>query len=1063
MRIVIDMQGAQALGSRNRGIGRYTLAFVKGLVRAGGDHEFVIALNGAFPESIDEIREEFSDLLPARNIAVWVAPGPTKADDPANAGRLKAAQFLYETFLESLDPSIVLVTSLFEGLLDDAVTSIGLTARSAPVATILYDLIPLIYRNTYLYNPVVEHWYESKIGYLRRSDLLLAISDASARDAMFWLNFTEEAVVSVAGAVDEQFCRQDIDRGGEAALRRGYNLSKPFVMYTGGIDYRKNIPSLIQAFAALPKTIRDERQLAIVCSISDTARAEMEQVVRQARLRPGDVIFTGFVPEADLIQLYNICELFVFPSWYEGFGLPVLEAMKCGAPVIGANTSSIPEVIGLERALFDPHSVQAIADKMAEALTDAAFRAELIENAARRHDLFSWDATARKALVAMEKLVAQQAHRPISSIRSDKRPRLAYVSPLPPERSGIADYSSDLLRELSRHYEIDVIVQQPKISDAWVLANTPARTADWFGKNADRYDRVLYHFGNSEFHQHMFDLLRAVPGIVVLHDFFLSGVQVHREVHGGVPGNWNRELYRSHGYEAVAYRQRAADPEEVIWRYPCNFDVLSGALDVIVHSEFSRTLAQKYYGGGIADDWTKIPLLRVIGPKDRAAALERLSLAADDFVVCSFGILAATKLNDRLLKAWTKSKMAADPRCRLVFVGRCASAELEASLRDMIARSGCKERISITGWADPDLFRSYLAVADIAVQLRTKSRGETSAAVLDCMAAGIATIANANGSMAELDERAARLLPDEFDDAELTAALDELYANRELRQTMARNARDYVATLHNPRTCADQYRQAIEDGYARAGRGLQGLIQAMGSIDELGHDEPLLASVANSVATSLPGPRPGQRIFVDISGLVRQDSTSDAQRITKSVLSELLQRPFAGIRIDPIYAVAGTVGYRYARRFAFDLLECPSGIIEDERVDFAQGDVFFGLDCVPNLVAEQEAYLAGLRRRGMSVYFMIYDLHRAIHPELSVEETKVQFERWLATAAQGDGAICLSEAAAHETTEWFQQHAPERASKLKVSYVNLGTGAEISQQLLDLLQSWADFSTRSFE
>lgn len=1063
MRIVIDMQGAQALGSRNRGIGRYTLSFVKSLVRVGVEHEIIIALNGAFPESIDEIREEFFELLPARNIVVWVAPGPTKADDPVNIGRLKAAQLLYETFLESLDPSIVLVTSLFEGLLDDAVTSIGLTARSAPIATILYDLIPFIYRRTYLYNTVVEHWYESKIGYLRRSDLLLAISDASARDALFWLNFTEEAVVSIAGAVDDQFRRQEIDGDREADLRHKYGISKPFVMYTGGIDYRKNIPSLIQAFSALPQKIREEHQLAIVCSISDTARAEMEQIVRRARLRPGDVIFTDFVPEADLIQLYNICELFVFPSWYEGFGLPVLEAMKCGAPVIGANTSSIPEVIGLERALFDPHSVQAITDKMSEALTDAAFRVELVENAARRRDLFSWDMTAQKALDAMEKLVTRQTRDATSPTRPNKRPRLAYVSPLPPERSGIADYSSDLLRELSRHYEIDAIIQQPKVSDSWVLANTPVRTIEWFCKNADRYDRVLYHFGNSEFHQHMFDLLRAVPGIVVLHDFFLSGVQVHREVHGGFPGNWNRELYRSHGYEAVAYRQRTANPEEVIWRYPCNFDVISGALSVIVHSEFSRTLAQKYYGGGIADGWTRIPLLRVIGPKDRAAALERLGLDADDFVVCSFGILAATKLNDRLLKAWTKSKMATDPRCRLVFVGRCASAELEASLRDMIARSGCKNRISITGWADPDLFRSYLAVADAAVQLRTKSRGETSAAVLDCMAAGIPTIANANGSMAELDERTVRLLPDEFEDAELTAALDDLYANRELRETMARNARDYVATLHNPRACADQYWQAIEEGYARAGRGLQGLIQAMGAIDELGHDEALVASVANSVAVSLPGPRPGQRIFIDISALVRRDSMNDTQSITKSVLSELLKRPFAGVRIEPIYATAGTTGYRYARRFTFDLLECPSDIIEDEPVDFAQGDVFFGFDCVPDIAAEQRAYLAGLRRRGMSVYFMIHDLRRAIHPKLPVEETKVQFERWLATAAQGDGAICLSEAVAHEATEWFQKYAPERASKLNISYVNLDTGAEGSQRLLDLLQKWAGFSIQSFD
>lgn len=90
-------------------------------------------------------------------------------------------------------------------------------------------------------------------------------------------------------------------------------------------------------------------------------------------LRGDELRFTGYVDDEELIQLYNLCELFVFPSWHEGFGLPALEAMACGAPVIGANTSSLPEVIGLESALFDPFDVMQMRDKIVQALTDDAF------------------------------------------------------------------------------------------------------------------------------------------------------------------------------------------------------------------------------------------------------------------------------------------------------------------------------------------------------------------------------------------------------------------------------------------------------------------------------------------------------------------------------------------------------------------------------------------------------------------------------------------------------------------------------------------------------------------
>ena len=104
----------------------------------------------------------------------------------------------------------------------------------------------------------------------------------------------------------------------------------------------------------------------------------LEQLAARHGMSRDELVLTGYVPDEDLVALYNLCALFVFPSWHEGFGLPALEAMRCGAPVIAANSSSLPEVVGWEDALFAPRSDDAMADKMTRALTDSSFRAELV-------------------------------------------------------------------------------------------------------------------------------------------------------------------------------------------------------------------------------------------------------------------------------------------------------------------------------------------------------------------------------------------------------------------------------------------------------------------------------------------------------------------------------------------------------------------------------------------------------------------------------------------------------------------------------------------------------------
>ncbi|HEY5801859.1 MAG TPA: FkbM family methyltransferase, partial [Burkholderiaceae bacterium] len=182
---------------------------------------------------------------------------------------------------------------------------------------------------------------------------------------------------------------------------------------------------------------------------------------------------------------------------------------------------------------------------------------------------------------ALRDLQAARAHTPAPA---GAKPRMAYISPLPPEKSGIADYSAQLLPELARHYDIEVVTDQQEIADAWVATHLTVRSSSWFGEHAAVYDRIVYHFGNSPLHKHMFGLLQRHPGIVVLHDFYLGNIIDHIDRSGYQAGALTEALLSSHGYPALIEWQREGRVP-TLWKYPCNRDVIAGATGVIVHSE----------------------------------------------------------------------------------------------------------------------------------------------------------------------------------------------------------------------------------------------------------------------------------------------------------------------------------------------------------------------------------------------------------------------------------------------------------------------------------------------
>ena len=1045
MRIVIDMQGSQG-ESRFRGIGRYSLAIAQAIVKNSGDHEIILALNGLFPSSIEIIRAAFEGLLPQNNIRVWYAAGPIHGHDSANRWRRETAQLIRESFLASLEPDFVLITSIFEGYSDDAIHSIGLLSKNFLTAVVLYDLIPLIESDVYLKpNPTYENYYKNQLLYLSQADICLAISNSSRQEAITYLKIQPDQVINISTAADNHFKPITIDSADETNIRKRFKLTRPYLMCSGATDERKNHLRLIKAYSLLQLELRNKYQLAIVGGLFDSHRTKFEAYIEECGLTLDDVVITGRVTDTEMVRLYNLCNLFVFPSWHEGFGLPALEAMCCGAPVIGSNTTSLPEVIGRPDALFDPFDENSIARKIAEVLTNDELRNDLANHALEQAKLFSWDESAHRTIAAFEQIHIPD-HKPSgrNCDVKDIRPKLAFISPLPPERSGISGYSADLLPELARYYIIDVIVSQEQITDAWVLENCAVHDVAWFIKNHDLYDRVLYQFGNSHFHQHMFSLLEQIPGIVVLHDFFLSGIVAHMDVQGIAPNSWNLELYHAHGFKAVQEHVHSLNWDNEVFKYPCNRTVLENAQGIIVHSQNSVRLASQWMGFGFGRNWSVIPLVRGPGTTTkRSEARKALGIKTDAFVICSFGMLHETKQNQRLLDAWLASSLTKDSRCILVFVGENHGAGYGEKLTATINNSGFSSRINITGWTDSTTFCHYLAAADMGVQLRTLSRGETSAAVLDCMNYGLPTIVNANGSMADLPPDAVWLLPDDFKDSELTTALETLWKDEDKQQAIGVRAREVIATQHSPQVCAKQYAKSIESYFEKAQSGVEGLVKQISQSGEAPKTEFEWLETARCISKNHL-PHTTKQLLVDVSALVRHDLKTGIERVVRSVLAELLNNPPIGFRVEPVYATADELGYRYARQFTLRFLNCPDNILVDDHLETFCGDIFLGLDLQQHVVVQQAALLKQLKDIGVQTYFVIYDLLPVLSPHVFPEGASTMHTRWLNTVEKSDGVICISRAVADEMVDWLAVYGTERLRPLKLGWFHLGADVKNS-------------------
>jgi glycosyltransferase involved in cell wall biosynthesis len=227
----------------------------------------------------------------------------------------------------------------------------------------------------------------------RRSDSILTVSEASKRDILEFFNVRPEKITVIPNAIDERFLNEPTEEAVRLVAER-YQLEGEFVLYVGNIKPHKNVERLVEAFhQARQSGLHTLRLVVIGDELSKNA--SLRRAVHRYNLHK-HVRFLGFLPDETLSAVYRLASVFVFPSLYEGFGLPPLEAMACGTPVVTSNVSSLPEVTGDAALLVDPTSAEEIAAAITRVLTDPALRADLKARGLARARQFSWERSVRQ-------------------------------------------------------------------------------------------------------------------------------------------------------------------------------------------------------------------------------------------------------------------------------------------------------------------------------------------------------------------------------------------------------------------------------------------------------------------------------------------------------------------------------------------------------------------------------------------------------------------------------------------------------------------------------------------
>jgi glycosyltransferase involved in cell wall biosynthesis len=783
--VVVDVRALQAHDHASRGIGRYTFELISAIEQADPTLVRAFVADPMFP-----MHEQVLRLLPTGKLR--------RSDDPEFTAHPPRVFHVTSPFVEGDRPAVILPA----------------WARGPDtfVVATVYDLIPARFPEIYLSDPAIASIYQSRHEFLRTCDSLFAISEATKMDFSELLSIPAERVLTIHGAAAPQFSAllaTDADQGGPASVeavrrsvlkRYGSTTAQAsgYVLCPTGAEWRKNLDRLLQAWAALSPELRTSYPLLVQCHLQPDAREHL--LARSAELGiAAQVVFTGVVTDAELIELLRGASLVVFPSLYEGLGLPILEAQACGAAVICGDNSSLRELVSNPSARFDAESVPDIARVIEKFLADPVARQELADTEVAER--YKWSEVAR--LVAdsyKEYLDAPFDSDVIAAAQQDAgvaRPfRLALASPMPPQLCGPAGYFAEFINYLPDLCELTVFTT---LDPAEVRLPREVRVErldalEVIEAIEGPFDEVLYFLGNSEFHIPELLQLQRRPGAVFLHDARLNILytEMHRRYPHLMDETFGQALHRMYPgrYPApMGGAQYLPLDEERIFGILMVADVARLATRLFVHSEHAADLIELDCGRRAE---VLFPIPCPVGEQSEAEESEATAASGSEQstrrpVIASFGFVSPAKRSELLVDL-----MQDLPQADLALIGHSGEDFLE-DLRTEARVQGIAGQVTVTGKVTASEYQDWLAKTTVAVQLRLFSNGESSASVGETLAAGIPTVVTDIGTFSEYPDDTVVKLSGNISRQELATVLSELLSDEPRLAALSAAGRAYAA------------------------------------------------------------------------------------------------------------------------------------------------------------------------------------------------------------------------------------------------------------------------------
>lgn len=840
MNIAIDVLAILGPDSKNRGIGNYCTSQLKKLFEIDKENRYFL-LN--FYED--------TSLLDMLNYSENVSEHYFFLGRNGFMGKEDKFSGLFGDLIKKFISLNKIDVFYFTSLFDHHISYDIKWFDDVKTAATLYDIIPFIFKERYLADKVTYNYYMGHIEKLKKIDKLLAISQSAKDDVVNYLKIDKEKVDVIYAGTDDCYREIDISLKEEKEIRELYGIKNKYIMCTGGDDDRKNIAGLIKAFSRMPRKLIDEYQLVIACKLSKQSEERYYGIATNHKVRE-NVILTNFVPLDHLIKLYNLAHIVAFPSQYEGFGLPVVEAMACGTPVLTSNNSSLGEIAEGAAVLVDPFNVTDITRGLIEILQNTDLNL-LKQRGTERVKQFNWDMVSQRTLHAIKSMNKNNSI--MLMLEEKQRKKIAFFTPLPPLKSGISDYSVDILNELSEYFIIDVYIDDNYKHSCTLSDGIAVYEHSYFNSKKHEYYDTIYQMGNSDFHTYMINYIKTNPGTLVLHDYNLHGLVYHLSAKNKLGmDKYKYFLYEDYLSDVInSYVDDLAKGtiHPKIYDLPCNGFITNYANKIIVHSDYSKKLLLEK---NIQRNVKKIFHYAHIGePPDRKAIREKLRINHNALVLAAFGHIHETKRIMPLVKAFKKLSEKFD-HVVLFLVGKPSEhTAIKDELENYVSSFNLDKKIIVTGYTDLEVFEEYIEVTDVCINLRYPYNGETSGSLMRMLSKGKCSIVSNIGSFSEIPDDCCLKLKSAQDMSEteevnmIYSTLESVVRNPHLINKVGEKAGEFALVNLDIKKIVKQYADYInERTHCSIDENL--LVEIMNTISEYDMDYVELHSLTETLA-----------------------------------------------------------------------------------------------------------------------------------------------------------------------------------------------------------------------